>query len=289
MLELSCIYCSFYHPSFSPSPPLSSPLYISISLPLSIYQSLFPSIPSFHYISLPISKMPLTTSTCGRAVLWETICLPSRPELVQEVRHCRKVLDFMPFPVPVTLPTDTWVITVYRPGILPLGESAGLSNVELLHFQPAWRGHALSHWCRQSYPSQLSLQFCLLLHLVGFLFGAKEFVTFEPSGNKRTLLSSPRERACIVDLFPFAKQGKRRSHIWATVWQKKINTIPHSTLKCFAYIFFCDGSVGRARNWPGGRGFDFGCGHPLPTGWVGVSMTGWERENCMPLMWKFAQ
>ena len=104
------LYCSFYHPSFS--------LTLHLSLPLSIYQSLFPSIPFFHYISLPISKMPLTTSTCGCAVLWETICLPSRPELVQEVRHCRKVLDFMPFPVPVTLPTDTWVITVYRPGIL---------------------------------------------------------------------------------------------------------------------------------------------------------------------------
>ena len=75
MVELSCIYCSFYHLSFSPRPShlslslslstfLFPSLYINLSSPLA-----FPSIPFFLYISLPISKMPLTTSTCGRAVL----------------------------------------------------------------------------------------------------------------------------------------------------------------------------------------------------------------------------
>ena len=32
-------------------------------------------------------------------------------------------------------------------------------------------------------------------------------------------------------------------------------------------------SVDRARDsWCGGRGFDPRCGHPLPTGWVGVNI-----------------
>ena len=52
--------------------------------------------------------------------------------------------------------------------------------------------------------------------------------------------------------------------------------IDHQNALFFVAFFRLGGrgsSVGRARDsWSGGSGFDPRCGHPLPTGWVGVSI-----------------